>query len=107
MNHAHNERERLKNNILNSYSNKDSILIKEISLESFKKSYLDNDFLVISNDVMKAHSLEIIEKANKIEDKFKKNELIEKSIQDVDSYEKIIVKGSNSIELFFVKSTKS
>jgi hypothetical protein len=63
MNHAHKRQQELHANILSMYSNKEQLTTKEMSVEEFQKSYPEEDFVIITDDVMKSYVADVIEKA--------------------------------------------
>ncbi len=104
LNQVHEKREETAKNILSIYSNKDSLVTKELSVEDFQKSYPTEEFNVITNDILKSYSQKIVEDINSTKDMSEREALVKSSSEEINAYTGINVKSENGvIKRFYVK----
>lgn len=104
LNQVHEKREETAKNILSIYSNKDSLVTKELSVEDFQKSYPTEEFNVITNDILKSYSQKIVEDINSTKDIAEREAIVKSSAEEINAYTGINVKSENgAIKRFYVK----
>lgn len=104
MNHVIERQKELAKNILNIYSNKESLTTKVLSIEDFQKSYPIEEFSIVTDEIIKSFSMKAVDEINKIKNEKEKAEFINKAAEDINSFESILVKSENgAIEKFHVK----